>query len=211
MNLFSEFKDLNEVSKFTPDSVSKIKKSIIKYQFFMDVFNSIKSKDTNISIEKMDYLPLVNRFMSVLVGNDSEVGLRLDFDENKLRYYCDDAKSVLYNRILLLIGEAFLLRKEKSKCEPGEFTKIVSTELNTIQDQKNIIIKDIRIPGLFKLIREYNGVLDGGSISKGDNHEGDGVDKEHTSIKENTNEESLDSNENAKENVKEELLNNNSN
>ena len=71
---------MESVKKHTSDSVSVVTKSIKKYQFFMDVFNILKSKYTSLEIEKIDYLPMVDRFMDTLVGDDEEVGLNLEID-----------------------------------------------------------------------------------------------------------------------------------
>lgn len=51
----------------------------------MDVFNILKSKHTSLEIEKIDYLPMVDRFMETLVGDDEEVGLNLEIDNVKLQ------------------------------------------------------------------------------------------------------------------------------
>lgn len=75
MNLFLQYGNVESVKKHTSDSVSVVTKSIKKYQFFMDVFNILKSKYTSLEIEKIDYLPMVDRFMDTLVGDDEEVGL----------------------------------------------------------------------------------------------------------------------------------------
>lgn len=52
----------------------------------MDVFDILKSKYQDLEIEKIDYLPMVDRFMETLVGNDEEVGLKLELDNEKLIY-----------------------------------------------------------------------------------------------------------------------------
>lgn len=54
----------------------------------MDVFDILKSKYQDLEIEKIDYLPMVDRFMETLVGNDEEVGLKLELDNEKLIYLC---------------------------------------------------------------------------------------------------------------------------
>lgn len=159
MNLFQAFGDVSKVQECTSDTIGTIKKSIRKYQFFMDVFRVLKSLYSNIEIEKIDYLPMVDRFMDILVGNDSDVGLNLHFNETTQRYLCESSKLKKYNEILMLVGEAFLMRKEKKNCEEGELSKIISTEINGLGIQKELIIKDERIPGLSDLIREYRNLV----------------------------------------------------
>ena len=72
---------------------------------------------------------MVDRFMDTVVGNDLEVGLNPSFDEATQKYSCETEKQSKYNQILMLIGEAFLLRKEKKYCTNDELSKIISTEI----------------------------------------------------------------------------------
>ena len=124
MNLFYQYKDVEEVKRHTSDSITVVTKSIIKYRFFMDVFGVLKSKYEDLEIEKIDYLPMVDRFMETIVGNDDEVGLKLELDNEKLMYLCLPEKKDIYDSILLKVGEAFLIRREKRLCEEGEESKI---------------------------------------------------------------------------------------
>ncbi|WP_434510494.1 hypothetical protein [Desulfitobacterium sp. AusDCA] len=158
MNLFNTYGDFSEVQKFTSDTIGTIRKSVKKYQFFMDVFHVLKSRFNEIEIENLDYLPMVDRFMDILVGEDSEVGLNLSFDKATQKYSCETEKQSKYNEILMLIGEAFLLRKEKKYCKKGELSKIISTEIYGFSNQKELILKDERIPGLITLINDYKGL-----------------------------------------------------
>lgn len=155
MNLFLQYGNVESVKKHTSDSISVVTKSIRKYQFFMDVFNVLKSKHTSLEIEKIDYLPMVDRFMDTLVGNDEEVGLNLEIDNEKLQYLCIPKKRDVYDKILLKIGEAFLVRKERRLCGDGELPKVVGSEIYGKNDQKRLILEDIRIPGLYSLIQQY--------------------------------------------------------
>ena len=157
MNLFYQYGDVADVKKHTSDSVSVVTKSIIKYQFFMDVFNVLKSEYEGLEIEKIDYLPMVDRFMETLVGNDEDVGLKLVLDKEKLVYVCMSEKKDIYDNILLKVGEAFLIRKEKRLCKENEVPKIVSSEIYAKKDQRNLILDDVRIPGLLNLIQQYKG------------------------------------------------------
>lgn len=155
MNLFLQYGNVESVKKHTSDSVSVVTKSIKKYQFFMDVFNILKSKHTSLEIEKIDYLPMVDRFMDTLVGDDEEVGLNLEIDNEKLQYLCIPEKKDIYDKILLKIGEAFLVRKERRLCGDDELPKVVGSEIYGKNDQKKLILDDIRIPGLYSLIQQY--------------------------------------------------------
>lgn len=155
MNLFLQYGNVKSVKKHTSDSITDVTKCIKKYQFFMDVFNILKTKYTTLEIEKIDYLPMVDRFMNILVGDDEEVGLNLELDTEKLQYFCVPEKRDVYDKILLKIGEAFLVRKERRLCKGDELPKVVSSEIYGKRAQKELILKDIRIPGLYSLIQQY--------------------------------------------------------
>lgn len=144
MNLFQQYGDIHIVKSFTSDSLSVVKNSIIKYQFFMRVFKVLKQHGQDLEIEKIDYLPLADRFMGLLVGEDPEVGLSLKLDKERLVYMCPDNKKEIYEQILLLIGDAFLVR-----------SAVVGTDVPNKQAQKKLIIENIKIPGLFECIKEY--------------------------------------------------------
>lgn len=155
MNLFQLHGNVKAICDFTSDSISTIKRCVIKYQFFMKVYNILKEKHKDIEIEKLDYLPMVDRFMDLIVGTDAEVGLALAFDDETLQYVHSKDKEKLYYNILQTIGEAFLIRQEKKRCKSGELDKIISSEISNLSKQKKLILDDIRIPGLLKLIMEY--------------------------------------------------------
>jgi len=160
MNLFQKTGDIEEVAKHTTNTKREVRNCIIQYQFFMDVFNSIKEDYSNIEIEKLDYLPLVERFMTILVNDDEEVGLNLNLDEIRLVYSPEKDKMDLYKNILKLVGEAFLIRKDKKACLSNELPKIIGSEISNTADKKLLITEDKRIPGLLGLIKKYKGVED---------------------------------------------------
>ncbi len=155
MNLFDEYKNIKTITAYTSDSESVIKNCIRKYQFFMQVYNILKIELPNLEIEKINYLPMVDRFLDTLVGKDQEVGLNLKFNSDLLTYEFNNSKIDIYKKILKLIGEAFLIRKEKKYCTNGEIPKIISSEISNANDQKQLILNDERIRGLIKLIKEY--------------------------------------------------------
>ena len=159
MNLFQQYHDIDKVKSFTSDSKAKIKKCIIEYQFFMEVFKIMKENGINLEIEKIDYLPLADRFMDILVGNDTEVGLDLKLDENSYTYMCPDHKRDLYNKILLIVGIAFLGRKATDIP-----SKVIGSDVSNNKLRKELIIKNEKIPGLYALIKEYKGISEQNSI-----------------------------------------------
>lgn len=52
MNLFQQYRDVHRVKTFTSDTLSAVKKCIIKYQFFMKVFKVLKQHGEELEIEK---------------------------------------------------------------------------------------------------------------------------------------------------------------
>lgn len=168
MNLFQQYGDIHKVKTYTSDSLSVVRTSIKKYQFFMRVFKILKQRGYQLEIEKIDYLPLVDRFMGILVGNDPDIGLSLRLDEEKLVYLCPDNKKEIYEKILYLVGEAFLVRTTG-----GEPSRIVGTEIINFHLRKALIVDDRRIPGLYALIKEYKKIDDSDSnYSQRDDTEG---------------------------------------
>lgn len=197
MNLFYQYKDVEDVKKHTSDSITVVTKSIIKYQFFMDVFDILKSKYQDLEIEKIDYLPMVDRFMETLVGNDEEVGLKLELDNERLIYLYMPEKKDIYDSILLKVGEAFLIRREKRLCEEDEESKIVSSEIYAKRDQKQLILDDVRIPGLYKLIQEYKGNSDTSTSNAGNTNKSndDQISDPSSGTKENDDDKTTESSE----------------
>lgn len=153
MNLFQQYGDIHTVKTYTTDSLATVKKCIIKYQFFMKVFKTLVHNGVKLEIEKIDYLPLADRFMDIIVGNDPDVGLSLKLDKNTLIYLCPDNKKEIYDKILNVIGEAFLVRKN-SDANP----RIVGTDVPNKLARKNLILDNKRIPGLYNLIKEYKAI-----------------------------------------------------
>lgn len=155
MNLFQQYGDINKVKSYTSDGLSAVKTSIKKYQFFMKVFKILKQRGHQLEIEKIDYLPLVDRFMGILVGDDPDVGLDLRLDEERLVFLCPDNKKKIYEEILYLVGEAFLVR-----ATGGNPSRVVGTEISNSQLRKTLILENSRIPGLYALIKEYKEIDD---------------------------------------------------
>lgn len=156
MNLFQQYKDIRHIKSFTTDSLAVVKKCIIKYQFFMHVFKVLVQNGVKLEIEKIDYLPLADRFMDTIVGNDPDVGLSLKLNTKELIYLCPDNKKELYDKILYLVGEAFLVRKT-TDANP----RIVGTDVPNIAARKKLILEDKRIPGLYDLIKAYKAIGNG--------------------------------------------------
>ena len=135
----------------------------------MRVFKILKQHGHQLEIEKIDYLPLVDRFMGMLVSDDPEVGLNLPLDEDKLVYICPENKKELYEKILYLVGEAFLVRTAS-----GNPTRIVGSEIINNGLRKSLILENRRIPGLLELIKEYKQIADLDSADEQEEDSDDG-------------------------------------
>ncbi|MHC1722955.1 MAG: hypothetical protein AB9836_07125 [Aminipila sp.] len=176
MNLFERHKTIDKVKEHTSDGLAAIRNSIRKYQFFMDVYDVIKEKYPDLEIEKIDYLPMVDRFLDTLIGSDEEVGLNLNLNTETLKYECEESKIDKYRDILFLVGEAFLVRKEKKLCSENEVSKIISAEISNVHNQKQLILENERIPGLLGLIQSFKQMATSGTegTNKTDNEASNG-------------------------------------
>jgi len=66
------------IAKQTTSKKNDVKDCIIKYSFYMSVYDALTSEYSREElIDTNSFLPLVDRFMKMLVGNDTEVGLSL--------------------------------------------------------------------------------------------------------------------------------------
>lgn len=106
-------------------------------------------------------------------------------------------KKDIYDSILLKVGEAFLIRREKRLCEEDEESKIVSSEIYAKRDQKQLILDDVRIPRLYKLIQEYKGNSDTSTSNAGNTNKSndDQISDPSSGTKENDNDKTTESSE----------------
>jgi hypothetical protein len=125
---------ISEIAKNTISQKSDVKECVIKYGFFMNVYNSLLGEYSADKLtETNSYLPLVDRFMGTIVEK-SDLGLGLPLSEY-LCYVAHKGKEELLTPILFLIGEAFIARK----ITEGELTPITSTEVDSKRKQKRLI------------------------------------------------------------------------
>ena len=181
---------INNISKITVSNKAEVKSCIVKYGFFMSVYNVLrKTYQPEALTETNSYLPLVDRFMGTLVGS-SDVGLALALTEN-LTYVAHSGKEGVYENILKIVGEAFLVRKAKNAGEENELPRINSKEIDTSAQQRKLIRDNKRIPGLLSLIKKYKELyIDEESTSTGaESGNGDNAPKDdsNTSHEDNPN------------------------
>lgn len=120
----------------------------------MSVYDALATEySREVLADISSFLPLVDRFMKILVSKDADVGL--DLPLMGLNYVAHKGKEKLLREIFKIVGEAFLVRKAENQCEKGNAYRINSQELFSKLQQKKLITNDERIPGLFALIKEY--------------------------------------------------------
>lgn len=145
---------VESIAKQTVSKKNDVRDCIIKYGFYMSVYEALATEHSReVLADISSFLPLVDRFMKILVSQDDEVGLNLPLIE--LNYVAHKGKEILLKEILKIVGEAFLVRKTENQCENGEAHRINSQEVYSKPQQKRLITDDVRIPGLFALIKEY--------------------------------------------------------
>lgn len=145
---------VESIAKQTVSKKNDVRDCIIKYGFYMSVYEALATEySREVLADISSFLPLVDRFMKILVSQDAEVGLDLPLIE--LNYVAHKGKEKLLREIFKIVGEAFLVRKTENQCENGEAYRINSQEVYSKPQQKRLITDDMRIPGLFALIKEY--------------------------------------------------------
>jgi len=154
--LFTKHGDIEKVIELTKAKTIEVRESLEKYFFFKKVVRTLITKHDLVEIEKMKYLPMVDRFMYLLVGDDPDVGLDL-YEDSMYQFQPASGKEVIYDQILILVGEAFLIRGRASSQVPAQDGKILSSEVSGRLRQINLIKENKRIPGLYELIKKYKG------------------------------------------------------
>jgi predicted nucleotide-binding protein len=151
-------KIVDVVSKETISKKADVKESIVKYGFYMSVYEALIISDYSRDALKdvTSFLPLVDRFMRILVGDNKEVGLSLPL--NELNYVAHNGKEHLLKEILKLVGEAFLVRETGNPYSDSAMYRINSKEVDKQTQQIKLITENKRIPGLLGVIKKYKGV-----------------------------------------------------
>jgi hypothetical protein len=145
---------VENVSKQTVSKKNDVKDCIIKYGFYMSVYEALATEySREVLADISSFLPLVDRFMKILVSQDADVGLDLPLIE--YNYVAHQGKEKQLIEIFKVVGEAFLVRKSENQCENDEECRINSQEVYSRTQQKRLITDDLRVPGLFALIKEY--------------------------------------------------------
>ena len=146
-NLFMPRKSINDVLKNTSDKKGKVEERIKKYTLFLDVFNALKVKYPNLIVEDLpSYLPLVDRFIITLFEDYSD-GLAI-YANAQLKYVPKVGKEIIYNEILTLVGEAFLIKTTGRIISGDPRIKSKTTRISAINS-------DTLVPGLKALIQQY--------------------------------------------------------
>lgn len=145
-NGLSNEQALNEIAKVTPESKTAIKNSIKKYNFLSSIHGQVKKAHSELkNLSLLDNDVLTSRVQPRL-----KTDLSLSEDE-KYQHIVPNTKINQYNEILKIIGEAAWIEID-TKGDPLLNTRSLSSSKHWPQ----ILDDDIIIPGLKKLIFEYN-------------------------------------------------------
>lgn len=149
-----------QISMRVGEDDKKICEKIKWFGLFIKVFDVVKEKYPNVLIEDINILPLVTRFMPPLISKSGRVALGLMFDRETLTYSADPVSKDIFDEIILMIGEAFFVRPKMKGAnslgrELDDKYRISSDEIKTKGKVEQLIIDDVRIPGLYDLILKY--------------------------------------------------------
>lgn len=147
---FEDKKNIEEIKNITQARESEIRKAILQNNFFKTLIECTIKKYGKISTFNIDYLPIIDKILPQLAGNDEEIGLDLKKNDQGIEYIVTDDKKQVYEEILSLIGEAFIKREKN-----GEPSRVTSPEVKNKNQLKKLIEDNIRISGLKELIEKY--------------------------------------------------------
>lgn len=152
---------LETMAKYSNVSRATIIKDIKRFGLFKKIFDITKRQHPSLEIEGSSILPITDKFMPILISDEAPYGLNLSYNENLYAYSPSPVKADIFNKILLVIGEAFFVRPplKSNNIEERDNSDIYKISTDEIKSKKKVaalIKKDIRIPGLKNLIAEYN-------------------------------------------------------
>lgn len=142
------------------EETKKVKEKIKQFGLFKKVFNVVKEKYPELLIEDIYILPLITRFFPPILSVKGDLGLGISCDEDTLIYSVKPEGKLVFDKILLKIGEAFFVRPKMreisgAKRFSSDTCRISSDEIKTKKQVEKLVIDDIRIPGLYNLLLEY--------------------------------------------------------
>lgn len=178
-------------------STGNVEKKIRSYVLFSMIFEIVKVNHPDLQIGFAAILPIVDAFMPKLLGKKCRYSMGVECDANTFRYIPLPSQKEIFDKILLIVGEAFLVRPEaKAKTEiydrPNSAKYRISSDEVKAQDKFDALIdEDVRIPGLKKLIGEFLGenLNDGDNDTRSEPHSGKSHEAEDQSDKADSNDE----------------------
>lgn len=150
----------NQIAYSVGESVRTVQDKIKQFGLFKKVFDVVNTEYPDVLIEDVNILPLVTKFFPPLISKDETIGLSLTFDKESLTYSPLPEKADIFNKILLKLGEAFFVRPKSHGIDPliresSDMYRISTDEIKSKIKVQNLIVQNIRIPGLYDLITEY--------------------------------------------------------
>lgn len=159
---FTNGKSPIDIAQNVNENAQKVREKIRQFSLFKKVFDVVKSEYPHVLIEGISILPLVTKFFPPLISPVGIIGLALSYDDETLTYSASPEKEDIFNKILLKIGEAFFVRSKlngmNTSDRNGSDTYRISTdEIKSKNKVEKLILDDVRIPGLYSLIKKYKG------------------------------------------------------
>ena len=159
VQMYKRGNSVEKIKKLTNSSEKEIKKALLNNSFFKRIIRNLEKKEGVKSLFNMDFLPIIDKVLPCLSGNDNEIGLEIKTNEEGTEYLISPDKEKLFDEITTLIGVAFLTR-DNTNNDPSK-KKVTSVEIKSIAKLKELIREDIRIQGLKVLIQKYKGIISG--------------------------------------------------
>lgn len=161
---FNNGKPISDISANSGDDISSVQTKIKQFGIFKEIFNVVTEKYPDIIVEEVTILPLATKFFPPIASKNKRIGLNLNYDKDKLRYFPLPEKADIYKKILLLIGEAFFVRSKGVNVDlddrlSSDKYRISTNEIKSQKQVETLIVDNIRIPGLLQLIQAYKEVI----------------------------------------------------
>lgn len=144
-------------------SARNVENKIRSYVLFSMIFDIVRVRYPDLQIGFASIRPIVDAFMPKLLGKTSRYSLGVECDANTFQYIPLQSQREIFDKILFVVGEAFLVRPEaRAKTEINDRPnsakyRISSDEIKSPDKFDALIDKNVRIPGLKKLIADFLG------------------------------------------------------
>lgn len=155
-----------EIGQLVGEDVKKVQEKIKQFGLFKKVFDVVNKHNPEVLVEEVNILPLVTKFLPPLIARTGELGMGFSYNESTMEYSERVGTTHIFEPILLKIGEAFFVRPKSgaSNVEGRNLAdkyRISTDEIKNKSKVEKLVVDDIRIPGLYSLIKEYKNIASG--------------------------------------------------